>query len=54
VGEEKKSRRRLEPAGEWAEHSAVQRQERHVPHYRATESETPHEVLHTTDWPVSY
>jgi hypothetical protein len=31
----------LEPAGEWAEHSAVQtlqRQESHVPHYRATES----------------
>jgi hypothetical protein len=28
----------LEPAGEWAEHSAVQRQESHVPHYRATKS----------------
>jgi hypothetical protein len=28
----------LEPAGEWAEHSAVQRQEGHVPHYRATKS----------------
>jgi len=25
---------RLEPAGEWAEHSALQRQENHVPHYR--------------------
>ncbi|KAJ8580240.1 hypothetical protein M405DRAFT_847737 [Rhizopogon salebrosus TDB-379] len=28
----------LEPAGEWAEHSAVQRQESHVPHYHATKS----------------
>ena len=25
-------------AGEWAEHSVVQRQESHVPHYRATKS----------------
>ena len=23
----------LEPAGEWADHNAVQRQESHVPHY---------------------
>ncbi|KAJ8580685.1 hypothetical protein M405DRAFT_833845, partial [Rhizopogon salebrosus TDB-379] len=28
----------LKPTGEWAEHSAVQRQESHVPHYRATKS----------------
>jgi len=28
----------VEPAGEWAEHSAVQRQDSHVPHYRVTKS----------------
>jgi len=32
----KKKSRRQQPAGVWAEHGVVQRQESHLPYYRAT------------------